>query len=151
LLFDLLTAKEDEDYEKRFDIELLTRRLVEVTDWAATYPATRALSVGYFGASTGAASAMFAAAKLDGRVKAVVSRGGRTDLALSAVPQLQAPTLLIVGSLDRDLVSMNKMVFEQLLCEKEFTLVKGATHLFQEPGKLEEVAELAARWFESHL
>ncbi len=151
LLFDLLTETEDEDYEKRFDIDLLAKRLEDTTRWIMHHPNVKGLSIGYFGASTGAASAMQAAARLPGIVKAIVSRGGRPDLAMDVAEMLQAPTLLIVGSLDEPVVSMNEGAYLRLACEKQLTIVKGATHLFPEPGKLEKVAELAAEWFEQYL
>ncbi len=151
LLFDLLTEAEDEDYEKRFDIDLLSKRLYETTEWVATEASVAGLPVGYFGASTGAASAIRAAAKLKATVKAIVSRGGRPDLAMDVAEEIEAPTLLIVGSLDAPVISMNKAVYLKMLCEKEMVVVDGASHLFTEPGKLKEVAELALSWFERHL
>jgi len=151
LLFDLLTETEDEDYEKRFDIDLLSKRLYETTEWVATEASVADLPVGYFGASTGAASAIRAAAKLKGTVKAIVSRGGRPDLAMDVAEEIEAPTLLVVGSLDAPVISMNKAVYLKMLCEKEMVVVEGASHLFSEPGKLEEVADLAVQWFERHL
>jgi putative phosphoribosyl transferase len=151
LLFDLLTEEEDLVYENRFDIDLITRRLVETTRWLGRQPETRGLSYGYFGASTGAAAALKAAAQLGAAVKAVVSRGGRPDLAGEALPQVRVPTLLIVGGNDEVVISLNQQALEQLDCLKKLEIVPGATHLFEEPGTLEQVAELAARWFSQYL
>ena len=150
LLMDLLTEEEDRDYETRFDIDLLTRRLVAASRWIGKQPQSRGLAIGYFGASTGAAAALNAAARLGGAVGAVVSRGGRPDLA-DALDRVQAPTLLIVGGLDTEVIALNRQAYAQLRGEKELTIVPGATHLFEEPGTLEQVAELAARWFTRHL
>lgn len=151
LLFDLLTEKEDEIYENRFDIDLLVRRLIETTEWLLNYKETKELPVAYFGASTGAASALRAAAYFGKTIKAVVSRGGRPDLAIDELPLVTAPTLLLVGQLDEPVIKMNKLAFEQLDTIKEMKIVPGATHLFEEPGKLEEVAKLAISWYEKHL
>lgn len=151
LLFDLLTEKEDEDYEKRFDIDLLTKRLKETTDWVIKQPSTSNLPIGYFGASTGAASALRAAVQVPDKVKAIVSRGGRPDLAMEIAERIAVPTLLIVGSLDKAVLSMNQGVYIKLLCTKELAIIDGATHLFPELGKLEEVANLATAWFEEYL
>lgn len=151
LLLDLLTEEEDAVYETRFDIGLLSRRLKEVTLWATENPATKGLPAGLFGASTGAASALRVAADLGKVVRAVVSRGGRPDLAGDALPRVTAPTLLLVGSLDAGVIELNEAAFAQMTCIKKMQLVRGATHLFEEPGKLEEVAALAALWFEEHL
>lgn len=151
LLFDLLTEEEDEIYENRFDIPRLTERLVAVTEWVSEQPELKNLPLGYFGSSTGAASALNAAAEWGGSVKAVVSRGGRPDLALKNLPAVTAPTLLIVGGLDGPVIGMNEEALEALQCEKKLEIVPGATHLFEEPGKLEEVAELALEWFKKHL
>lgn len=150
LLFDLLTEEEDEDYSNRFDITLLSKRLAGATEWLEGLPAAKECRIGYFGASTGAASALRAAAYLP-QIGAVVSRGGRPDLAIDVLPRVQAPTLLIVGSLDHEVVEMNKEAYAKLQCEKRLELVEGATHLFEEPGKMEIVSELAAHWFEKHL
>lgn len=150
LLFDLLTEEEDEDYSNRFDITLLSKRLAGATEWLEGLPAAKECRIGYFGASTGAASALRAAAYLP-QIGAVVSRGGRPDLAIDVLPVVQAPTLLIVGSLDHEVVEMNKEAYAKLQCEKRLELVEGATHLFEEPGKMEIVSELAAHWFEKHL
>jgi dienelactone hydrolase len=151
LLFDLLTEAEDRDYERRFDIALLTRRLVAVADWAAKQAALRALAVGCFGASTGAAAALEAAALRPQQVRAVVSRGGRPDLADALLPQVRAPTLLIVGGEDHEVILLNRQAHARLNCVKALEIVPGATHLFEEPGTLEQVAELAGDWFARHL
>ena len=155
LLFDLLTASEEEidNYtrELRFDIDLLARRLAGATNWLAAQEETRRLCPGYFGASTGGGAALVAAAHMGEKIGAVVSRGGRPDLAGPALNHVKAPTLLIVGSLDGPVIRMNQDAYAQLRCEKELKIIPGATHLFEEPGKLEEVAELAASWFVNHL
>lgn len=151
LLFDLLTVHEDQDYSRRFDIELLTKRLIMVTEWLLTDKRTAGLDVGYFGASTGAAATLEAAAQLGDRIKAIVSRGGRPDLAAHKLPLVQAPTLLIVGSLDYEVIQLNELAFNLLKCPKELKIVEDATHLFEEPGKLEEVAKIAQAWFHKHL
>jgi pimeloyl-ACP methyl ester carboxylesterase len=151
LLFDLLTAREDEVYATRFDIELLTRRLMEAARWAQAEPAVRALPLGFFGASTGAAAALRAAARLGEPVRAVVSRGGRPDLAMDELPQVTAPTLLIVGGYDDVVIELNRAAYANLSCEKQLGIVPGATHLFEEPGTLEQAALAAAKWFERHL
>jgi dienelactone hydrolase len=151
LLFDLLTEAEDTDYARRFDIELLTRRLVAVTDWVAQEGALRALAIGCFGASTGAAAALQAAALRPRQVRAVVSRGGRADLADALLPQVRAPTLLIVGGEDHEVILLNRQAYARLNCVKALEIVPGATHLFEEPGTLEQVAELAGDWFERYL
>lgn len=151
LLFDLLTVAEDQDYNKRFDIDLLTDRLVKVTDWLKAEEKTADLSVGYFGASTGAAATLKAAAQLKDLIRAVVSRGGRPDLAEPLLPQVIAPTLLIVGSLDHQVIELNQQAYASLRAEREIRIVEGATHLFEEPGKLEEVAAMAVEWFNKYL
>ncbi|MEX2164997.1 MAG: alpha/beta family hydrolase [Sulfuricaulis sp.] len=151
LLFDLLTEAEDRIYENRFDIDLLTRRLLLATQWAGQQAATRELVIGYFGASTGAAAALKAAANLEPKIRAVVSRGGRPDLALDELPHVQAPTLLIVGGNDTAVIDLNRTAYRELRAEKELKIIPGATHLFEEPGTLEQVATAAARWFERHL
>ena len=151
LLFDLLTEEEDKDYDNRFDIDMLSKRLVGVTKWLKKLPDTKDYHLGYFGASTGAASALQAAAQI-AEIGAVVSRGGRPDLAsLEALQNVHAPTLLIVGSLDHDVLQLNKATYLQLECEKKLEVVDGATHLFEEPGKMEIVSELAGNWFDKHL
>jgi putative phosphoribosyl transferase len=150
LLMDLLTKEEDAIYETRFDIGLLTARLASATMWCVGRPQTKSLSVGYFGASTGAAAALKAAAAIPS-IGAVVSRGGRPDLAESALGRVQAPTLLIVGGDDDVVIELNQQAYKQLRCEKRLTIVPGATHLFEEPGALEEVARLASEWFSRYL
>ncbi len=152
LLFDLLTAAEDQDYVVRFDIDLLTRRLLAATAWLREDPKTKTLPIGYFGASTGAAAALRAAAEMGDAIAAVVSRGGRPDLAGEiALNQVTAPTLLIVGSADYGVIELNEQAYICMKCEKKLTLVPGATHLFEEAGTLEHAAQLAANWFLKHL
>jgi pimeloyl-ACP methyl ester carboxylesterase len=150
-LIDLLTEREDATYETRFDIDLLARRLTATTEWLGEQPATQRLDMGYFGASTGAAAALRAAADVGSRIKAIVSRGGRPDMAESALDRVQAPTLLIVGGRDDVVIELNQRAFERLRGVEELVIVPGATHLFEEPGALEEVARLAARWFGRYL
>jgi alpha-beta hydrolase superfamily lysophospholipase len=150
LLFDLLTAGEDKVYENRFDIDLLTERLAGVTKWLMHHAEASGYQIGYFGASTGAASALKAAAVLKG-IGAIVSRGGRPDLAGDDLYLVTAPTLLIVGGLDDTVIDLNREAFEKLSCEKELKIVEGATHLFEEPGRMEIVCEFAAEWFEKYL
>lgn len=150
-LFDLLTEEEDKIYENRFNIDLLSDRLIETTQWILEQESTSKLPIGFFGASTGAASALRAAAHFKEKIKAVVSRGGRPDLAINELPQVTAPTLLIVGSLDTPVITMNKMALEKLQSIKKLTIVPGATHLFEEPGKLQEVADLAINWYKKYL
>ena len=149
LLFDLLTEEEDQDYYNRFDIELLTKRLAGAVEWLEKFPAAKECRIGFFGASTGAASALQAAAGLP-QIGAIVSRGGRPDLA-KHLAKVKAPTLLIVGSLDQDVLEMNRDAYNQLTCEKKLEVVEGATHLFEEPGTMEIVSDLAGRWFEKYL
>jgi putative phosphoribosyl transferase len=152
LLIDLLTREEDQTYETRFDIDLLTRRLADATRWLKQHPATKSLALGLFGASTGAAAALRVASDLPSQVAAVVSRGGRPDLAGGEkLAQVLAPTLLIVGGADFEVIKLNQEAHRQLRCEKEIAIVPGATHLFEEPGALERVAALAARWFVDHM
>jgi pimeloyl-ACP methyl ester carboxylesterase len=150
-LFDLLTKEEDEVYANRFNIELLTNRLIQVTKFISYLPQFSDLDIGYFGASTGAASALKAAAVLPDIVHSIVSRGGRPDLAIDVAPKIKVPTLLIVGGKDYDVLEMNKEVLNVLRCEKKLEIVKNATHLFEEPGTLAEVALLAAGWFKKYL
>lgn len=150
LLFDLLTEEEDEDYSNRFDINLLSKRLAGATEWLEALPAAKECRIGYFGASTGAASALRAAAVMP-RIAAVVSRGGRPDLAIDILPKVKAPTLLIVGSLDQEVLEMNEEALADLHCQKKLEVVDGATHLFEEPGKMEIVSKLAGDWFEKYL
>lgn len=151
LLIDLLTEKEDSVFENRFNIDLLTKRLVSVTSYVHQLPELEDLPIGYFGASTGAASALKAAEKLKGLVHAVVSRGGRPDLAKASLSQVKAPTLLIVGSLDGDVIELNEQAFSSLNSEKKIEIIEGASHLFEERGKLDEVAKLATAWFKKYL
>ncbi len=155
LLLDLLTAEEEQvdlrTRRLRFDVDLLAARLVEARQWLADHSSTRHLAVGYFGASTGAAAALMAAAKIPEAVRAVVSRGGRPDLAGAALPEVQAPTLLIVGGEDRQVIELNEKALRELRCEKKLEIVPGATHLFEEPGTLEQVADFARELFEKHL
>lgn len=154
LLMDLLTAEEeklDVRGQFRFDIDLLAGRLIDATEWLRKAYATRTLLIGYFGASTGAAAALVAAADLQGKVQAVVSRGGRPDLAMAYLPKVKAPTLLLVGGADDVVIELNKKALAQLRAEKKMEIIPGATHLFEEPGALEAVAELAAEWFNRFL
>lgn len=156
LLFDLLTAQEEQTdlhtREHRFDIPLLTRRMQDATDWARAQPELRHASIGYFGASTGSAAALIAAARLGERIAAVVSRGGRPDLAgPAALAAVKAPTLLIVGGADEGVLELNQEAYERLQCPKELLVVPGATHLFEEHGTLDQVAQAAAAWFARHL
>jgi putative phosphoribosyl transferase len=151
LLFDLLTEEESQDRRKVFDIGLLRDRLVAVTRWARARSELSALRLGYFGASTGAAAALGAAAELPGEVHAVVSRGGRPDLAMERLPEVRAPTLLIVGGEDRQVLALNQAARERLGGRSELAVVEGATHLFEEPGAMDAVSRLAGDWFEEHL
>lgn len=153
LLFDLLTEEEDQVYETRFNIPLLTERLKGATQWIMKQPKTKKLKIGYFGASTGAAAALEAAAdpKLQDVIKAVVSRGGRPDMAIPVLPQVKSPTLLIVGGNDFGVIELNQQAYDALKSEKKLEIVPGATHLFEESGTLEQVAELARQWFLKYL
>jgi dienelactone hydrolase len=152
LLFDLLTREEDQDYAMRFDISLLTRRLLAATHWLQKKPEVSGFPLGYFGASTGAAAALQAAAKQGREIAAVVSRGGRPDLAgNAALHQVTASTLLIVGGADYGVIELNQQAFAVLQCTKTLTLVPGATHLFEEPGALEKAAQHAVDWFLKYL
>jgi dienelactone hydrolase len=151
LLFDLLTEEEDEVYETRFNIPLLTERLKIATEWIMKQKETKKMKIGYFGASTGAASAIEAAAALGDQINAVVSRGGRPDLAMNSLPDVKSATLLIVGGWDEPVIDMNEAAYAQMNCKKEIKIVPEATHLFEESGKLEEVAELAKEWFIKYL
>jgi putative phosphoribosyl transferase len=155
LLMDLLTLSEEGEDARtahlRFDIGLLAQRVVAATEWLAQDPRTHHLPIGCFGASTGGGAALVAAAERPQSVKAVVSRGGRPDLAGNVLPKVQAPTLLIVGGLDSPVIAMNRAALAELRCLKSLEIVPGATHLFEEPGTLEAVAKLAAAWFARHL
>ena len=155
LLFDLLTEREEEEERLtrhlRFDIDLLTARLVDATLWVRSQPDIRGLRVGYFGSSTGAAAALVAASELSDTIGAIVSRGGRPDLAGESLTRVKAPTLLIVGGADDVVIEVNREALSLLNCVKKLSIVPGATHLFEEQGALESVADLAARWFSEHL
>lgn len=155
LLFDLLTPKEEElDLQTRnlrFNIPFLAERLLGATEWTMQFPEAHHLTIGYFGASTGAAAALIAAAELGQKVKAVVSRGGRPDLAGSALGRVHAPTLLIVGGEDFGVIELNQQAFGMLGCKKKLEIVPGATHLFEEAGTLEEVGRMASLWFQEYL
>ena len=154
-LFDLLTPEEEAldiyTREHRFNIGLLAERLVAATKWAPQQEETRDLHIGYFGSSTGGAAALVAAAELPPDIGAVVSRGGRPDLAGDALPRVQAPTLLIVGGNDEVVIDLNEMARDQMRCEVKLEIIPGATHLFEESGTLEQVAKLASDWFSLHL
>ena len=151
LLFDLLAESEAADRAKVFDIALLAERLLVATRWLEKTDDAGALAVGYFGASTGAAAALVAVARCERPIGAIVSRGGRPDLAGPVLAQVRAPTLLVVGGRDHAVLEMNRAALAELRCEKELAIVPGATHLFEEPGALEEVTALAGRWFTDHL
>jgi len=152
LLFDLLTEEEDLVYDNRFDIPLLTNRLIEATEWVRAQQAISKLKIGYFGASTGAAAALKAAARLGNSVSAVVSRGGRPDLAgKEDLAEVATPTLLIVGGNDDVVIELNQQAFDVMQSIKEMEIVPGATHLFEEPGTLEQAARLATAWFARYL
>ena len=152
LMMDLLSEDEDHDTAKRFDIGLLARRLAAAADWVAEYPATRALPLGLFGASTGAAAALALAAARPAAIAAVVSRGGRPDLAgPDVLAAVRAPTLLLVGGLDTEVITLNRSAYAQLACEKRLDIIPGASHLFEEPGRLDIVAHHAVDWLERHL
>jgi len=155
LLLDLLTPDEEgidrHTSEHRFNIALLARRLEAAIDWAARQRATAGLPIGLFGASTGAAAALVAAAARPLSVRAVVSRGGRPDLASAALGRVKAPTLLVVGGADHEVIGLNRQAYRQLACDRHLEIVPGATHLFEEAGALEEVARLASAWFDHHL
>jgi putative phosphoribosyl transferase len=155
LLFDLLTNEEDQEdletAEYRFNINLLAERLVGATEWLKKEPQLRNLAFGYFGASTGAAAALVAAAKLPNDIAAVVSRGGRPDLAADYLLHVLAPTLLLVGGLDTEVIELNRQAMRQMSTEKNLVIIPGATHLFEEPGKLEQVAKLSTDWFLHYL
>lgn len=155
MLLDLLTQDEEDvdnhSGEYRFDVELLAERLMDVVRWARNDTRLSHLGIGYFGASTGAAAALVAAARWPEPIAAVVSRGGRPDLAGESLPDVKAPTLLIVGSEDDAVVDLNRLAMESMRCEKKLQIIPGATHLFEEPGALEEVSGLSREWFEKHL
>jgi putative phosphoribosyl transferase len=151
LLFDLLTEKEAADRRNVFDIELLAERLALATAWVGQQEGTKSLPIGYFGASTGAAAALVAAARASEDVGAIVSRGGRPDMAGPVLGEVRAPTLLIVGGHDVGVLELNEQAFARLQCEKSLEIVPGATHLFEEPGALDQVIDLARQWFTRHL
>lgn len=152
LLMDLLTPEEDMDVETRFDIPLLTRRLLASTDWLQTQHRLNQLPIGYFGASTGAAAALQAAAAPGNKISAVVSRGGRPDMAgADALSRVNAPTLLLIGGLDDIVIELNQEAFSHMHCTKHISIIPGASHLFEEPGTLEKVAKLASDWFKHYL
>lgn len=152
LLLDLLAPGEDQERDNRFNIPLLTQRLIAATEWIQENGSTNELNIGYFGASIGAASALSAAAALGGSiVEAVVSRGGRPDLADAVLPDVQTPTLLIVGGLDEPVLTYNRQAQDRLQCIKDLEIVPDATHLFEEPGALEMAAQLATDWFRKYL
>jgi len=155
LLFDLLTPEEElvdmRTAELRFDIDFLAERLAQATTWAKQQQQTRDLRIGYFGSSTGGGAALVAAAQLPNDVGAVVSRGGRPDLAGGALPKVQAPTLLIVGGQDEIVIDLNEQARNQMRCKAKVEIIPGATHLFEEPGALEQVAKLASDWFIKHI
>tara|TARA_R110000868_G_scaffold126481_8_gene333610 strand:- start:1078 stop:1746 length:669 start_codon:yes stop_codon:yes gene_type:complete len=151
LLFDLLTEDEDSIYQSRFNIDLITMRLIDVTQWVQQQIELKDLPIGYFGASTGAAAALKAAAFYGKDIGAVVSRGGRPDLAFEDLPKVTAPTLLIVGGWDEVVITLNKKAYQNLHCERRLDIIPQATHLFEEKGKLEEVAYVSATWFAEYL
>lgn len=151
LLIDLLLKEEDAIYETRFDIGLLTKRLIAIVEWLEKDKLTQHLLIGLFGASTGAAAALQAAAVLKQKIRAVVSRGGRPDLAIKELPQVTSPTLLIVGGNDFGVIELNQQAYDALHSKKQFAIVPNATHLFEEPGCLEKVSDLATKWFQDHL
>lgn len=151
LLFDLLAPHEADDLKKRFDIPLLTQRLITVTNWVLKEPSVRQLPIGYFGASTGAAAALQSAVALPQYIQAIVSRGGRPDMAGKVLPLVKAPVLLLVGSHDLEVAELNRVALEEMVCTKELTLIPGATHLFEEPGTLELVIVYSLEWFTKHL
>lgn len=155
LLFDLLTEKEENEdlltRKHRFDLPLLTNRLLIATDWIQENSQTKKLNIGYFGASTGAAAALLAAGLRPKIIKAVVSRGGRPDLAEDGLSKVEASTLLIVGGKDFQVIKLNEFAFQRLTCIKQLAIIPGARHLFEEPGALEEVAEVSKEWFKTYL
>lgn len=151
LLIDLLTKQEDEIYQTRFNIDLLTDRLNVVVQWLKKQSNTQNLNIGIFGSSTGAAAALRVASKMNKEIGAVVSRGGRPDLAMDLIDSVTAPTLFIVGGNDFGVIELNQEAFARLTCPKKFEIIPNATHLFEEPGCLEEVARLAKEWFNKHL
>ncbi len=151
LLFDLLTPEEDLDYMNRFNTDLLSKRLEAVTQWIQQNEKTKELPIGYFGASTGAASALYASAELKNGIKTIVSRGGRPDLAEDYLENVKVPVLLIVGGNDHLVINLNKKAMEKIKSKKELKIVPGASHLFEEPGTLDQVADLSIEWFKQEL
>ena len=151
LLFDLLSEEEDRIYESRFNIDLLTQRLIAATKWLMAQPEAKGMKIAYFGSSTGSAAALMAAAELGKKISAIVSRGGRPDMAMAIIGMVKSPTLLIVGGNDDVVIDLNEEAYVCMTCEKEMVLIPGATHLFEEGDTLEEVARLAGRWFKKHL
>lgn len=151
LLFDLLTEEEDRVYSNRFDIDLLSRRMADSALWTHEHAASRDLSLGFFGASTGSAAALMASVLIEGKVRAIVSRGGRPDMVLDVVPRVDVPTLFIVGGKDELVIEFNIQAYNAMTAEKDLKIVEGAGHLFEEPGKLDEVASLAGAWFRKYL
>jgi putative phosphoribosyl transferase len=151
LLIDLLSEEEDQSYETRFDIHLLTQRVIQIIDWIKKSKNLHNLGLGLFGASTGAAAALEAACLQKQAIKAVVSRGGRPDLAMNSLPSVTCPTLLIVGGNDPEVVQLNQIAYDNLHCSKKLEIIPSATHLFEEPGCLQKVAELASGWFTTFL
>ena len=151
LLFDLLSEEEDRIYDNRFNIPLLSRRLLAATKWLRSQPEGKGRKIGYFGSSTGSAAALTAATEPGNRIDAVVSRGGRPDLAMMVLGMLKSPTLLIVGGDDDVVIGMNQDAYLHMKCEKEMSIIPRAGHLFEEPGSLEDVAKQAARWFREYL
>lgn len=151
LLIDLLTGEEEEDRRNVFDIDLLADRVLMASAWLRQHTRTNRLPLGYFGASTGAGAALQAAARASFRIGAIVSRGGRPDLAERFLPQVTAPTLLLIGGEDQPVIEMNRHAYRLLRCSKQLTIIPGASHLFEEPGTLEQVAEQALKWFQQHL
>lgn len=151
LLIDLLSKEEDVDYAMRFDIPLLTKRLLSVANWLQNHKETKDLPLCLFGASTGAAAALDVAAELGDRIAAVVSRGGRPDLSMALLPKVVAPTLLIVGQNDPDVIKLNEQAYQRLRCPKSLSIIPRASHLFEEPGTLDEVARESLEWFLTNL
>ncbi|WP_115028259.1 dienelactone hydrolase family protein [Acetobacterium bakii] len=151
LLLDLLTVEEDKDYDMRFDIDLLAQRMLATTKWLKEQEETKRLAIGYFGASTGAAAALQTATALGDMIGAIVSRGGRPDMAWPYLEKVKAPTLLIVGGNDGVVIELNQKAYDKIRAVKQIEIIPGATHLFQEPGTLEIVAEMAAHWFVKYL
>lgn len=151
LLFDLLSEEEDYVHENRFNIELLSFRLIAATEWLLAQPEAKGLKIGYFGSSTGSAAALVAAAHMQKTIYAIVSRGGRPDLAMSVLGMIKAPTLFIVGEEDGVVIDLNKHAFYNLSAEKDMVIIPGASHLFEEAGTLEDVAQLATKWFKKYL